>query len=481
MEPASSAIRYVPLHPSANASTSVAAADSAGDVAELPCFPLHDADNARIVPHSKRIVLTITETQHVNLVRHVQESRAKMQDATGWSCGRFLATRAVRDAEPPASAVASDDVELRRGRLVKLHGLRRADLNGSIGILLHFCGLRRRWEVDLEDRAGVKALKPENLEPVPVDTPHKAFAAWRSARDVGGAWRLAEFGVLLRLEKSEEMRTAAGAVALRCTLSAEGVGRLRSVANPNAFAERSAVLMASVERVAADARAAETPAAAQVQRDAEAAVLRALRELLELQGSSDSSVSIVPDKGEIDRLSAQSDREFWKLVGFLEALLQAQLRGKSLKSSMDSLMKRLGQNMPLEQQLELMGRMVDMLQRNSKVDENGQRVVAVDMNDLPTSVLDEIRKMRPPELTFFDRKRLDETLPLQRLLQSESHEQRLHILLSALAAEKQRLTQVEISDEEVTLAGVLGQSVVLTGQEGHPVETPFVEKRRSRL
>mmetsp|Transcript_16628 Transcript_16628/g.30894 ORF Transcript_16628/g.30894 Transcript_16628/m.30894 type:complete len:457 (+) Transcript_16628:83-1453(+) len=434
MDNAASQIRF--LNFSAADAPQSDAAEDAPPPFILPCCCLEPADNARIVPHQKDLVLIVSDPKYTAMLDYVQDSARK--GATDRPLC-FVATQLVRGEEVSLPHGSAMDV-FRRGELVRLEGLRRAsELNGRIGKLLHFHERTGRWHVDVEDRVGVKALALQNLERVPGSTPHKPFSAWRTSADVGGQWCLAEVGVVLHLDKSEEVKAVKKLgdepqKARKCTFSAVGRARVKRVLNPKSFAEGgSKYLLVQAEDF-------EDKKAEDGQVDQENRLLKLLKEVVDLHVATASDVSVVPNEKAFEQFSAKCGKDFWKLVIFWDHFLQVQCRALGLKDRVHRLLSRLSDDKELSQKLS--ARVQQAFQSKPRT---------IDVTDLPPELQKELQGLQTPgDLSYFDRVRIAEAAPLQQLIQSDTHQQRLSILQDALLREKRRL-EAPLLEEEVAV------------------------------
>lgn len=394
----------------------------------MPCFPLEASDDARLIPDSQGIVLIVTEPRYMALMRQLQKTKGSSSPSSSSSSnlpGCLLATVIARGEEELAADAPDGQTAMRRGDLVCLARLQKAPgLNGAAGKLLHYWQARGRWDVDVagEDR-GVKALRPENLERLPEDAPHGAFHAWRTLQDAGAGWRLAEVGVVLRLEKLEEVRAkqkegAEPEPAVKVTFSVLGKrARIRSVVNPEALAERAGHLRVKVEdlqdRDTADALESE-----------ETRVLDLLKDVLQRPAPSASSprerslvqaLAVMPRPDIVEQLSAGRGKEFWELVRFWQAFLQTRSMAAKVEDIPESVLEDIIKHMPA-------------IQEGGEVKEEDLRKLAP-----------ELAKVFRPELSVFDRANIDSALPIQLLIQADTHRERLRILEKALEREKAHL------------------------------------------
>lgn len=439
MESASPQIRFLDF--SASESSSKAndfASQRKGATFILPCFLLEPGDDTRLVPNQKGIVLIVSEPKYVAMIDHIRDnSRSDVTDRPG--C--FVVTQLVRGEEvhsPSADA-------LRRGALVRLQGLKQAHkLNGCVGKLLFFHEKAGRWHVDIEDGVGVKALSTKNLERLPDSTPHKTFSAWRTSADVGGRWRLAEVGVVLHLETCENVRAVQKIggqpqSARKCVFSSAGRVSLRRLLNPEDFADGSKYLQAQVEdfddKVIIESHVAQEDRAMQLVKD-----------VIDLRKTPHADVSVVPDEVSLQTMVAKCGADFWKLVAFMDALLHAQVRASGVEDRLRALSSRLSNDVDLSQEL------------SHRIKEAAQNKTKIDLSDLPPHLQEEVQALAAPvELSYFDRLRIYEAVPIQQILQSDSHGERLTILEEALLQEKQRL-EAPVLDEEAPVLDVLEQS-----------------------
>jgi len=414
MENAIPSIRLLPpLSDLPTAADVESEASSQDDVLTLPCFPLEVAENVRIVPHSKGIVLLVSEARYVALMRSVWEtSKRAKAGQSGHRC--LVATQIIRRRDEDCPATAADDSSdmlrraaiddssdmLRRGAIVKLKGLKRApELNGSVGKLLHFHPRTERWDVDVED-IGVRALRTENLMRLSDDTAHKSFGAWLTSADVGGDWQLAQVGVMLHLEKFEEItasKTSAGnrQPAYKCTFSAVGRAHISHICNPAAFADRSTFMLARVKNLADKDEGIGLMAQ-------EARVVTLLKDLLMQHQKLTQGVSVVPKKKVLESLSAGPGAKFWEVVALWELFLQAHVRTLKLKNIVDQSLQKIAALSP-DRLKDLQDKLTTMLTQS----EEGQPSAAINVKELPSELLGELRSLRAQaKLTIFDRTKM---------------------------------------------------------------------------
>lgn len=413
----------------------------------IPCFPLEVADHARIVPYSKGVILIVSEARYMALMKSVQATSKGSQPGHG--C--LLATQIVRRLGEEHSA-AGASCALRRGSLVKLKGLQRVpELNGSVGKLLHFKVGMGRWDVDVEG-TGIRSLTPENLEHVSDDTSHKPFAAWLTPADVGGDWQLAEVGVMLHLDKLENITVSGKAKTeqkqqgYRCTFSAIGCARIHRICNPDAFAEKSTFLLARIESLTDK----DEGSTFEVQ---ENHTVQMLRDLLALHVKLSPELNMVPKKKVLDGLSGQPGAKFWEAIIFWELFLQARTRMMKLKNVVDNSLQKIAELRPerlkaLQEKLTTVLTQVGGSQSSS--------TASIQLDDLPAELLGELRSLRThQELTVFDRRLINEALPLQQLIQARTHRERLQIMRLALTNERARLEAEAQEAQGISLSEAL--------------------------
>merc|ERR1712139_675496 len=95
--------------------------------------------------------------------------------------------------------------------------------------------------------------------------------------------------------------------------------------------------------------------------------------------------------------------------------------------------------------------------------EDGQKVAAINIKELPPEILSELKALRDQgELTIFDRRKIDQALPLQQLIQAETHGERLRVLETALLNEKARLEADAQESQGISLSEALEQGVFPT-------------------
>jgi hypothetical protein len=404
----------------------------------------------------------------MELMKSVQKTSESSKPGEG--C--LVVSQIARRPEDGAGVDMQTDTLLRRGALVRLKGLQRStDLNGCVGKLLHFKAGSKRWDVDVEDR-GVRALRVKNLERLSDDTPHKDFKAWLTSVDVGGDWQLAEVGVMLRLDKLEDVTTTQKKggqqhASLKCTLSAVGRAHIHHVCNPEAFAEKTTFMVAHVERLNDNGQSD----AGQIQR--EGRVVELLKENLALQRKVASEVSVVPREKVLKSLSAQPGDKFWEVVTFWEMFLQARVRTQKFKNVIDNCLQKISA-LPPDRLAVVQEKLARVLSQN----EEGQPL-QIEMKDLPPELLGELRSMRSqPELSIFDRRKIDQALPLQQLIQCDSHRERLRILETALANEKAQLEMETQESQGISLSDALEHG---TFELDAKDESKEVQWRRSKL
>lgn len=433
-------IRYLP----ALAVLAAQAGEERLDVArELPCFPLEASEDVRLIPDSQGVVLLVIEPRYVALMRQLQKAKESGALSTSSSSstlsGCLVATAIARGEENLATPAAEHDGQAawRRGDLVRFVGLQKSpELNGTAGKLLHYWPAQARWDVDLagEDR-GVKALRPQNLERLSEDTPHEAFQAWRTLQDAGAGWRLAEVGVVLHLEKLEEVwaKKEVGAereAACKATFSVWGKRmKIRSVVNAETLSKSGGHLRVKVD----DFEDRDEIDKLEVE---EARVLDLLKDVLQRPAPSASSsrvslaklVAVMPREEVVERLSARRGKEFWELVRFWQAFLQT----RALASKIDDIPE---------------SAIVDIIKQMPAIEEGGE-VKEEDLKKLAP----ELAKVFRPELSVFDRANIDNALPIQLLIQADSHRERLLILEGALEQERAHLKK---GDERSSLDEML--------------------------
>lgn len=448
-----------------------AAAPSRDGLIELPCFPLEAADNARIVPHAQGVVLLVSEPRYVALMESLRASSKTQKDGPpGGGCCVASQIARCRDERSRAALDASIDTGMRRGVLVRLKNLQRSpELNGMVGKLLYFNVGRGRWDVDVED-VGVRSLKQLNLEEASADVPHKPFNAWLSPADVGGDWQLAEVGVVLHLDKVEEVTTKVGKrlAMQKCTFSVVGRARIDHIRNPAAFAERSTFLWASVAYL-------EDKDKGKVLLRQEGAVLKLLNDVMDLRQTLTPGLSITPIESIADSLSARAGNEFWQLIAFWEQFLHAHIHAQRLRSVIEDSVKEFTGDIS-EDQKEKFDVMLNGLQKlvaqfSNLTDEQKEELVDRSkrkskpgnraMPEMPQPLMEKLRSLQTQaegmQLSIFDRRQIDLALPLQQLIQAESHGERLQILEAALTSEKARLEAEDGDVQDISLPEALQQ------------------------
>lgn len=273
-------------------------------------------------------------------------------------------------------------------------------------------------------------MKPENVNRVPPGTPHEPFDAWRSVADTGGRWNLAEVGVVLQLKRLDPVGRSG--TTYRALFSALGRVRLRSVLNPGAFADRSTYLKVQVADFQDSAE--ENAEGFQNLKD-EGRVLELLREVVTLQrtkleeaaAASNVKVHITVPEKLLDNLDARPGEGFWTVVSIWHTYLMALTRSMNFKFDPRAL-ERAVQNLPPSAQEQLM-KLNERLAKEGKIPS---------MRDFPKELRDELKKLSSlPELSALDRARLEAALPLQHMIQEDTHRERLRILENGLLAEKQ--------------------------------------------
>eukprot|EP00746_Dinoflagellata_sp_MGD_P002654 gnl/MRDRNA2_/MRDRNA2_105195_c0_seq1.p1 gnl/MRDRNA2_/MRDRNA2_105195_c0~~gnl/MRDRNA2_/MRDRNA2_105195_c0_seq1.p1 ORF type:complete len:529 (-),score=129.77 gnl/MRDRNA2_/MRDRNA2_105195_c0_seq1:270-1817(-) len=452
----------------------------------LPCFPLDKDEDARIVPETRGIKLILTEGRYMEMMKHVEDSQKVF---SRWSkC--FVATQVIREDceddeedgeghEPLDTVDSSDDSQvptenalvrlkglqnasdlngslgklgrfdsdknrweiqigggdvaklvrpenfeilpqderpLRRGSLVQIFGVQNSrELNGLLGKLLFLNPTTNRWDVDIEGGRGARSLKTENLQRVPRDTPHKAFSTWRTPSDVGGQWRLAEVGVVMHLEELKEVKVkrkkgAKAEKGYEVTLSAFGRAKILSVLNPEAFAEKTTYLRTQVQDFV------DEDAEDDLVNHEKSRVDNLLRDVIQLQVSSMPKANVAIDGEMMRRLEStvQMNPGLWKLVGLWQSFLKIWSSAKKLS--------------------EIASGEEDITELQKKL------------------------KQTKSELSAAADKKIYETVPLQQMIQSPSHLERLRIFASALQKEK---TQLEEKLEKVSLFDALNSPIQL--------------------
>merc|ERR1719231_1221546 len=147
-------------------------------------------------------------------------------------------------------------------------------------------------------------------------------------------------------------------------------------------------------------------------------LVKLLVDVLDLHKKTNKGFSIVPLEKAMSRLSARSGKDFWQLVAFWEAFLQAHQRTDRLKSIVDnSIGKLLDQfrngedameglanvlkDMP-EEEMEKVTKLFKKMQGEDKVS-------AVKATDLPKPLLDAFESLRNEaenmQVSIFDRRK----------------------------------------------------------------------------
>jgi len=86
----------------------------------------------------------------------------------------------------------------------------------------------------------------------------------------------------------------------------------------------------------------------------------------------------------------------------------------------------------------------------------GEVAQEISIDDIPEELVKQIRSLKvSPQLSIFQRKHIDEALPLQQLIQAETHGERLGILAAALEREKHFISR---SQEGISLNEALERS-----------------------
>jgi hypothetical protein len=395
----------------------------------------------------------------MELMRSLQDEDT-MADIGESDRGCLVAAQISRGVDEDGFWGLEGATKLQRGALVRLKGLQRAEMNGSIGKLLYFSCGRGRWDVDIAD-VGIKALKEENLEWVSNDTPHKPFTAWRSFADVGGNWQLAEVGVVLHLDQCQEITTlkqegGAQHSALKCTFSAVGRARVHGICNPEAFTERASTLLAEVSRFPD-----EDVTLAQKQH--EGRTVNLMKDILVLHRKTTPKkwLSVVAKKSILDSLGARPGKEFWGVVSVWECFLQARVRMQKLRNVIDESLEKMAAELPSDESHRLAAKINSMLKASETVKKSaqGEGVHAINITDLPLALLGKFQNLGAQmEPSVFDRRAIDRALPLQQLIQAETHRERLQIFEAALLREKAELeVSADGEGEGISLSEVLEQ------------------------
>lgn len=483
----------------------------------LPCLPL---DGMLYVPDTRSITLTLSEPQYLEMMADLQreesmiaktsssrdaaKGKGKASDRLSGgrrAAGCFVATRIIRgeeDEDQKADEGAQEEnstvgalatpggwQQLKRGALVRIMGLQGArELNGSLGKLMRFDTATGRWDVDIENnKCGAKALKPENLEPVPEETPcsKSSFKMWRTAADVGGHWYLAEVGVVLHLDsvvqdepvsstrmhqygygidpRGRDVRT------YKCTCS--GVGRrarLRRILNPSAFARRSTYLRAEVEEFE------DTDLGEQgiLSVDEEVRTLRLMHEVSDLQESSGTQdVSVLLKAEALKKLDAMRGAGFWKAVGIWHAYLTARVQARKVRVN-EKRLEELIQQLPLHTLERFHQKLADPAQ-------------TIQISDLPDELRKEFEMLhKSSPLSPAELEEIDFALPLQQILQADTEEERIWILQESILREKERL---EVASQKTPLEilqgheDVDGDSETLEEGDWEPFGQSFLKPR----
>lgn len=222
----------------------------------------------------------------------------------------------------------------------------------------------------------------EHLELVAPETRHGRFDVWRSSTDFGGAWHLAEIGVVLQVDALEEVTAAEKLggqpkAALKCTFSAVDRVRILQVRNPQEWAERGAALELEVEAYGdrdPDADLSEP----------EARVARLLNEAVTRGPGTTFSA---PGVG----LSAKRD-SFWSLIGVWCGYLMAKAAARKLQDLDPALLAKIAKAAPGKG--------------------GTSRMSMVNVGELPQALQNEIQASL--KLSIFDRSRLDDAPPCSR-------------------------------------------------------------------
>eukprot|EP00930_Biecheleria_cincta_P072136 TRINITY_DN59584_c0_g1_i1.p1 TRINITY_DN59584_c0_g1~~TRINITY_DN59584_c0_g1_i1.p1 ORF type:complete len:399 (-),score=58.30 TRINITY_DN59584_c0_g1_i1:79-1275(-) len=224
-----------------------------------------------------------------------------------------------------------------------------------------------------------------------------------------GALKLGEVGVVLYLKDLKEVsEQTEDRVKFVCSHEVIGRTRIKRVLNPRAYADASTYLRVEVEELVDDDLDVNST-------DLEHTVKELLEEVGRLQRETNFEVQFRAER--LEGLNATRGPGFWGMVelwknylGQRAKLLQSKFEAE-LKSLLVAFFKKSGQGIPMQ----------------------------VTIGDLPPNIQKEVYSMQ--EQLQEDVKPLfeEETITVQKLIQSESHHRRLTMLQSMLQNEQRRL------------------------------------------
>merc|ERR1712032_1033369 len=160
-------------------------------------------------------------------------------------------------------------------------------------------------------------------------------------------------------------------------------------------------------------------------------------EVMELHNSSTPNVCVVSKKDAFQKLTARRGIPFWRVVGFWQAFIHARIRVLRFKDFDKNVLEKLAQRVA-----------------ETKEDPWVRPPSAIGTDDMPAALFKKFQELRgqgQAEFSYFDRVRIDEAVPLQQLLQADTHRERLRILEAVLLHEKARMESEPLEElpEEV--------------------------------